>query len=116
MTLFRYSCYNSISNWVAVHFYYTTFISGLLIIPILILYPEKLYMSAWPYRYQEQFNEGSGVTRIRRFLLFIILELVLISIYMFSALIFKFILNTGPISQVAFNCWIIEAFYGRGDH
>jgi len=112
MEQFEYSCYNSISNWLNVHFFDTIFLLIWLAIIIVFTCPDQLLMFVCPYQYYEHFNEGSADTRVRRFLLFIILELALMSTYIFCALVLRWVFNIGPITPMVFNRWIIEACYG----
>ena len=110
MSLLEYSCYNSISNWLVTHLYYTILISITLMLGIIIWFP-VMYESPWPYRSHEQFNAGSTDARNRRFVLFILFELKLIFIYILSALVFRLIFNVGPINKMALNYSIIESVY-----
>ena len=121
MKQLEYECYNTVTHWLDVHFHYTILILFLLTILILILhlyqliicsYIENDFISAWRYRYHEQFNEGSLDARIHRWLMFILLELVLMFIYVSAALILRWTFNTGPITPMTFNRLIIEACYG----
>ncbi len=78
MKQLEYDCYNTVTHWLGVHFYYTVLILFFLTVLIVFLYPCQLlicyhtqyhFISAWPYRYHEQFNEGSLDARIHRLLL-----------------------------------------------
>jgi hypothetical protein len=111
MRQLEYSCYNTVSNWLSVHFVYTTIASIMLSLLVLILYPFKFYASGWPYGYHERFNQGSTDDRIRRFLIFILLELASMFTYISVALALTWTLNISPITPMAFNRWIIEACY-----
>jgi hypothetical protein len=112
MEQFEYSCYNSISNWLNAHFFDTVFLLIWLAIIIVFICPDQLLMFVCPYQFYEYFNEGSADIPARRFLLFIIFELALMSTYIFCALFLRWVFNIGPITPMIFNRWIIEACYG----
>ncbi len=107
----EYSCYNSISNWLNVHFQYTTLMSLMLSILVMLIHPAKLFYSGWPFGYHEHFSQGPGIARIRRLLIFILIELALIITYIFAAFVVRWTLNLGPITRMTFNRWLIEACY-----
>jgi hypothetical protein len=107
----EYSCYNSISNWLNVHFQYTTLTSLILSIFVMLIHPAKLFYSGWPFGYHEHFSEGPVTARIRRLLIFILIELALMITYIFAAFVVTWTLNLGPITRMTFNRWLIEACY-----
>jgi hypothetical protein len=107
----EYSCYHTISIWIDTHFTYTIFLSTQLTMLVLIVYPKKLYDSAWPYGFHDEFGDGPINIRIRRIVLFILLEFTLIFTYIFAALVLRWILGIGSFTPLLFNCLIIEACY-----
>lgn len=105
MEQFDSSCYNSVSNWLNVYLFETTAILIFLVFIILPACSDDLFMFVQPFQYYVHCNDESVDSR---FLLSILLELALMVVYIFCALIVRWTFNIGPVTQ----WWLIETCYG----
>lgn len=120
-TGYHYSCRDTIFTWLLVHFFFTWCITiAVLHIPIISSVTVVALISMVGAIRSEYFygvlapdirRNRRSIDTSRRVMKFVLHEIKWIIFYVFAAVPFKLVTESGPIRSMTLACWLIEAFF-----